>query len=62
MMPFCVVGHLDAGGHGAADADAVAAHDDLSRFCWVVEDREAHGVGVLGAELEDVADLDAAWR
>ena len=49
---------LDGGGEDALDADAVAAHDGRDLFAVAVEDGGAHGLGVLVAELEDVADLD----
>src|SRR5579859_3426390 len=55
-----VVVDLDHGGHGAFDADAVAAHDRADRLAVRAGHADLHGLGVLGAELEDVADLDAA--
>src|SRR5690606_25401244 len=55
-----VEGHLDAGLHGAGDADAVAAHDGGVALLLGVHDVQAHRLGVLRAELEDVPDLDAA--
>src|SRR5580704_10445561 len=55
-----VVVDLDDGGHGAFDADAVAAHDRPDRLAVRAGHPDLHGLGVLGAELEDVADLDAA--
>ena len=54
-----VVVDLDGGGHGALDADAVAAHDRLDRLAVRARHPDVHGVGVLVAELEDVPDLDA---
>src|SRR4051794_16626719 len=55
-----VVVDLDGGGHGALDADAVAAHDRLGRLAVRTGHPDVHGVGVLVTELEDVPDLDAA--
>src|SRR5436305_13750077 len=55
-----VVVHLDGGGHGALDADAVAAHDRLDRLAVRAGHPDVQSVGVLVAELEDVPDLDAA--
>src|ERR1700722_19244065 len=55
-----VVVDLDDGGHGALDADAVAAHDRPDRLAVRAGHPALHGLGVLGAELEDVAALDAA--
>ncbi len=51
---------LDRGGENAAGADPVAAHDHGAARLVLVQDSEAHRLGVLGAALEDVADLDAA--
>lgn len=51
---------LDGGGHRAADADAVAAHDERLLFTVLIEERRAHGLAVLRAEREDLAGLDAA--
>ncbi len=51
-------GGLDGGGEDALDADAVAAHDGRDFLAVAVEDGGSHGLGVLVAELEDVADLD----
>src|SRR6185312_8548596 len=55
-----VVVDLDGRGHGALDADAVAAHDRLDRLAVRAGHPDIHGVGVLVAKLEDVPDLDAA--
>ena len=55
-----VVVLLDHGGQGARDADAVAAHDEVLLGSVLVGEGRAHRLGVLGAELEDLADLDAA--
>ena len=46
---------LDHRLHRAADADAIAAHDDQVRLLPVVGEARADPLGVLGAELEDVA-------
>ena len=53
---------LDRRGEDPAEPDAVAAHDDRALPLVLVRDGEAHGVGVLRAQLEDVTDLDAADR
>jgi prolyl-tRNA synthetase family II len=50
---------LDGGGDDARDADAVAAHDHRPELAVVAEVGAAHRLGVLGAEEEDVPDLDA---
>ena len=44
----------------AGDADAVGAHRDGDELAVLVEHLEAERLGVLAAELEDVADLHAA--
>ena len=44
----------------ARDADAVAAHLHQLRLAVLVEEGGVHRLAVLGAELEHVADLDAA--
>ena len=51
---------LGDGGHGPAHADAVGAHGDDDLLAVLVEHLEAEGLGVLAAELEHVAHLDAA--
>jgi len=56
-----VVGGFDAGGEGSGDSDAVAAHDDGLFLLIFVEDGEAHGFRIFGAEFEDVADFDASF-
>ncbi len=55
-----VVVLLDHGGKRARDAHAVAAHDEGVLLARLVGERGAHGLRVLGAELEDLRDLDAA--
>ena len=55
-----VVVALDDAGDGARDADAVGAHDDRDELAVLVEHLEVERLGVLRAELEDVAHLDAA--
>src|SRR5712691_5126838 len=55
-----IVTQLDRGGHGASDSEAVAAHDHRLSLSAFVEIRAVHRIGVLRAELENVADLDAA--
>ena len=51
---------LGEGGDRAGDADAVGAHGHADRLAVLAEDVELEGVGVLAAQLEDVADLDGA--
>ena len=53
---FCSIG----GGDRARDADAVAAHLDRPLLAVGVEEGRAHRRAVLGAEVEDLPDLDAA--
>ena len=48
--------------HHAGDADAVRAHGDDLGLTVLVENSQAQGLGVLAAQLEDVADLDAALQ
>ena len=48
--------------HHAGDADAVGAHGDDLGLAVLVEDGQAQGLGVLAAQLEDVADLNAALQ
>ena len=55
-----VVVLLDGSGDGTTDAEAVAAHQTRPFGALGVEKCALHRCGVLGAELEDVADLDAA--
>ena len=50
--------HRDQSGH----PDAVGAHRQPDRLAVLAEHVDGEGVGVLAAELEDVADLDAAGR
>ena len=57
-MPSASAQLLDGGGRDARGADAVAAHDDRLLLARLVEVRGAQRLGVLGPELEDVADLD----
>ena len=54
-----VVVGLDDAGHVAPDADPVRAHDDRVGDAVLAEVGGSERVGVLGPELEDVADLDA---
>ena len=44
----------------ARDADAVGAHRDRDQLAVLVQHLQVERLGVLAAELEDVADLDAA--
>src|SRR5579884_560158 len=55
-----IVVDLDGGGHRAADAQPVAAHEDGLFLAGLVLVERAHILAVLGAQLEDVPDLDAA--
>ncbi len=55
-----VVVALGNAGDRAADPDAVAAHDDRRQPPARVEDLEVERLGVLAAQLEDVAHLDPA--
>src|SRR5690606_27460673 len=57
-----VVAGLDDGAQQARDADAVGAHVDRRVLAVGALDVGLHGGGVFGAEVEDVADLDAAGR
>jgi len=50
---------LDGRGQGAGYADAVAAHNHVLLLSVLIEIGAVHGLGVLGAELEDMADLNA---
>jgi hypothetical protein len=54
-----VVVLLDDGRQRAGDADAVAAHLEGLLDAVLVGEGGAHGLGVLGAQLEDLAHLDA---
>ena len=55
-----VVALLDGGADDARDADAVAAHFHDLVLALLIQERAFQRLGVLGAQLEDVADLDAA--
>ena len=55
-----IVMRLDQRADEAGDADAIAAHFGDDRLAILAGDGEAHGGAVFGAEIEDVADLDAA--
>ncbi len=59
-MPFSSWCSSMTHGHEAFGADAVGAHDDGLGFAVFVQVGGAHGDAVLGAQLEDVADFDAA--
>ena len=54
-----VVVLLDGRGQGAGYADAVAAHNHVLLLSVLIEIGAVHGLGVLGAELEEMADLNA---
>ena len=51
---------LAYGSGKSAYADAIAAHDRSLSAAVLVKVGHAHALGVLGSELEYVADLDAA--
>ena len=55
-----VVARLDHRADKPGDADAVAAHFRMHRLAVRRGDGGAHRLAVFGAEIEDVADLDAA--
>ena len=55
-----VVVLFDGSGHDAAYPDAVAAHDRDLLAAVLVGDPGVHGFAVLGTQLKDVPDLDAA--
>src|SRR5699024_7904326 len=57
-----VVHLLGQDGDQAGDADAVGAHGRAGALAVDVEDVDLEGVGVLAAQLEDVADLGAALQ
>jgi hypothetical protein len=44
----------------SADADPVAAHVHRHPLARLVDDERLHRLGILGAEIEDLPDLDAA--
>ena len=52
-----VVVLLDDGRERARDAHAVAAHDEGLLGAVLVHEQRAHGLGVLGPELEDLAQM-----
>ena len=51
---------LDRGGHGARDANAIAPHDHGLLLALLVQKRAVHALGILDAELEDLAHFNAA--
>ena len=53
-----IVVELDGGREDALDADAIGAHDGRDFLAIGVEHAQAHGFGILVAELEDVADFE----
>ena len=53
-----VVVRLDDAGHVAPDADPVAAHHDWVSLAVLAEVHGPDGDREIGAQLEDVADLD----
>jgi hypothetical protein len=56
--PFLSFDLLDGRRQNALDADAVAAHDRRYFLAVHIQHPRAHALGVLVAQLEDVADLD----
>ena len=59
-QPLLVVRLLGERGDRPGDSDAVGAHRDRDRLAVRAERLEPEGLGVLAAELEDVAQFDAA--
>ena len=57
-----VAGALGDRGDGAGDPDPVGAHGHRDELAVLVEHLEPERLGVLPAELEDVAHLDAAGQ
>ncbi len=57
--PVVIVVLFDDRCDDAGDTDTVAAHEEGLTIALFVHERCTHGLGVFGAELEDVADLDA---
>ena len=55
-----VVVLLHDGCKRAGHAHAVATHDERLLFAVLVHKGGTHGLGILGAQLEDLGDLDAA--
>ena len=53
---------LDGGGQQPPHADAVGAHDYWVRSAFFIEEVGPEALGELGAELEDVPNLDAFNR
>src|SRR5438874_6431178 len=51
---------FDGRGHDARHTDTVAAHVERGLAARLIEHQRLHGLAVLAAQLEDVADLDAA--
>ena len=50
---------FDGGSYDAGHTNPVASHWHVARRAFRVEYRHVHGFAVLGAELEDLANLDA---
>src|SRR5690606_14562208 len=57
-----VVALLDTRRHDTADPYAVTAHFDNAGTTVLVQNLHVHGVAVLSAKLENVADLYAALK
>ena len=55
-----VVVLLNDGSERAGNTNAVAAHDERLLLTVLVHKGGTHGLGILGAQLEDLGDLDAA--
>ena len=58
--PLCIVVLLDRGRGGPTHADPIAAHHHHLLPALLVEVERLHLLAILGAQHEDVADLDAA--
>ena len=56
-----VAADLAHGRHKPPPADAVATHDGVLQHTVLIKILHIHALGVLGAELEDVAHLDTAF-
>src|SRR5690606_3313643 len=54
-----VVAGLDDGGHDAGEPDAVGPHMHGNVLAVLTGHRGTHGLGIFGAEVEDLPDLDA---
>ncbi len=55
---FVMVGFADRRGK-SADADAVASHNRIFCFAVLIIVCHAHGFGIFGSQLEDIADFNS---